>query len=326
MFTDTRRIGGVLTGDESDGEIYVGTTPKPIEKARNADALWKAYPEVTVYNGGKTNKNVGAFAGVVDVQGMDVYAAACAPYLTRDFPTLAAVRDYLANARVNHAPGATWFYAQGLHSGWNRTFQSNMVSVQPDPQELLTQAMLVMSTGGKGLMWFQFDADEIAYRPDRYTAMATANFLHRAVRALIREGEPTGLYETDDTTITEVIRTPDALVIPIINNKVATAVTARDCFAALLQPESGNPHLTFADATPTIRVEVPDDLALADIFEVDGAARDVVTPTMGVSRSDRTISLTDIPLSNDTPVRLVVLAKNPDLREKVRAWVKADVK
>ena len=82
--TDPSAIVGFLTGDESDGEIDdEDGIPRPAKKADDARRLWSMYPGLPVYNGGKTNKNVGAFAGMTDVQGMDLYIAACAPHITR---------------------------------------------------------------------------------------------------------------------------------------------------------------------------------------------------------------------------------------------------
>ena len=74
---DTRGVAGFLTGDESDGEFLDDNGyPVAAGKAGEARALWAQFPEVAVYNGGKTNGQVGTLAGATDIQGMDFYAAA----------------------------------------------------------------------------------------------------------------------------------------------------------------------------------------------------------------------------------------------------------
>jgi len=169
--SDTTGVAGFLTGDESDGEIYEEGEPQPEIKAGYARELWSMYPELPVYNGAKTNRNVGAFAGMTDVQGIDFYVAACAPHITNwgTHPPLRGPYDYLKNARNNHAPLPTWLYAQGLHPGWNKTsiITGDTIHVQPDPQEILVQALSVAAAGGKGLMWFQVNQEEAAHGPAR---------------------------------------------------------------------------------------------------------------------------------------------------------------
>jgi hypothetical protein len=108
LITNTDGVAAFMTGDESDGTVLDGNgKPNPDKKAAEARKLWGMYPDVPVYNGAKTNKNVGTFAGMADVQGIDFYVAACAPHITQwgTHPPLRGAYDYLRNTRNNHMRG-----------------------------------------------------------------------------------------------------------------------------------------------------------------------------------------------------------------------------
>merc|ERR1712185_737085 len=106
----------------------------------NALTHMAQFPDVPTYMGSKTNHNVGAFAGIADIQGSDAYCAACAPTM------LAAVKKlplqypyyYLRNARDNHAPGVFWGYAQFYSDAW---------SYQADAPELIAQIGQTLLSG-----------------------------------------------------------------------------------------------------------------------------------------------------------------------------------
>jgi hypothetical protein len=326
--TDTSAIAGFLTGDESDGSIYAGGVPVPSQKAAEALRLWEMYPELPVYNGGKTNKYIGSFAGMCDIQGIDFYVAACAPHITRwgTHPPLRGAYDYLRNARDNHMPLPTWEYAQGLHVGWNKSgLLGGTIHVQPDPQEILVQAFSVAAAGAKGIMWFQVSLDEADYRPARWEALARSNWMLRGVRPYLREGDPTGLASwgdptpadpRDDALIAEAIRARDAIVVPVINLAVATAPTDVSCGAALVS-EALVPHWVLAASAPDVVVQIPDDFGVADVFELTD--REVLDPSFGVAVDGRELTLQAVALSNDVPVRLIVLAADDAVRDAVRA-------
>jgi len=65
---DTSGIMAWSTGDESDGQIYENGVPVAAGKAAKSLQAWLQYPEVPILNGGKTNRNIGSFAGMADVQ------------------------------------------------------------------------------------------------------------------------------------------------------------------------------------------------------------------------------------------------------------------
>lgn len=316
--TDTSIVAGFLTGDESDGEVYVDGVPAAAGKAERARRLWAMYPELTVYNGGKTNRNVGSFAGMTDVQGMDFYVAACAPHITTwgTHPPLRGAFDYLRNARNNHMPLPTWLYAQGLHSGWNQGGLFGEVHVQPDPQEILVQAMSVVAAGGKGLMWFQTDQAEADHAPARWQAVSDANWMIRGVRDLLREGDPTGAATSTGEAIVEAIRARDAIVVPVIGLATSAAPSDVGCAASFIA-ESWVPHWVLADQSLRVEVTVPADLGVVDVFEMtpDGVADLAAPPAV----DGRAFVLEGVEVGNDRPVRLFVLASHDGVRADVAA-------
>ncbi|MCX7945245.1 MAG: hypothetical protein N2746_12125, partial [Deltaproteobacteria bacterium] len=107
LITNTSFVAAFMTGDESDGEVWdENNVPIASKKAKESQRLWSWYPEVPTYNGAKTNGNVGTFAGMADIQGIDFYVAACAPHITAwgKHPPLRGAYDYLKNTRNNHMP------------------------------------------------------------------------------------------------------------------------------------------------------------------------------------------------------------------------------
>ncbi len=318
---DTSAVAGFLTGDESDGEVYLEDgSPKAAVKAAQARALWSMYPELTVYNGAMTNGHVGTFAGMVDVQGIDAYSAACAPHITefgvpRPFT---APHDYLRNARDNQMPGPTWLYSQGLHSGWNGGGGDDTIHVQPDPQELLAQAFMTLTAGAKGLMWFQTTLSEAHHAPERWIAIAQANWMIRSVRQHLREGDVTGAVTSSagGKTLVEAIRAPRAIVVPVVNTDPLEAVDDLACLQMIL--DLVVPHWQLQDIVTDLQVAVPADFEVVDVFEV-GLDLAVHTPAYHVDPQARRVHLDDVSLSNDMPVRLLVIAADNDVRAEAAA-------
>lgn len=315
---DAHAVSGFLTGDESDGEIYDSDgVPNAAKKAAKARELWSYYPELAVYNGAKTNKNVGTFAGMTDVQGMDLYVAACAPH-TMPFgnhPPFRAAYDYLRNARDNHAPGPTWLYAQGLHSGWNKTrpLVGGTVHVQPDPPEILVQAMSVALAGAKGLMWFQTEQSEAQHAPERWNAIADASWMLRAVRPWLRQGDLTGAARGPADVLVDAVRAPGAIVVPVASVHTSAGPDDIACVAAFVD-ESSVPHWRHAPLDAGIDIDVPADFGVADVFEVTPGGVLAVTPAV-TGRRVRIATHLDA----THPVRLFVLASSGDARASATA-------
>lgn len=259
--------------------------------------------------GNKTNKNVGTFAGMTDVQGIDLYVAACAPWIcTFGPPPLRAAYDYLRNTRNNHMPWPTWQYAQGM-SSWPG---------QPEPHEILVQSFSVMAAGGKGLMWFQSPRELADDHPATWHAMARSNFVFRALRSRLRVGDLTGAASTTGDALVEMIRADDALVIPVISLASSSGPTLATCGAAGIGLPV--PHWKLTDQTLDLSLRVPDDFPVADAFEilVDDSAPDQVVDLAYPGWFDgREVSFQGLTFSEATPVRVIVLAADASVRVAV---------
>ncbi len=306
--TDTRAVVGFLTGDESDGEVWNDQDiPNAAGKAAKARALWDRYPDVAVYNGGKTNGNVGTFAGMTDIQGMDFYNAACAPHITAwgRHPPIDGPYDYLRNARNNHMPWPTWLYAQGLAPMWN---------FQPDATEATHAAMSAMAAGAKGLMWFQTNMKAAGENPATWQAIARANLTFRAVRAFLREGDVTGAATADKAVLVEAIRAREAIVAVVLNLDVESAPTDLACATSGIGVK---PHWKLRNVQPTLSVTIPEDFGVREVFEVrDGAVAAMNYP---IAVQGRTLRFGPVPLANAEPARVFVLAGAEGVREAVAA-------
>jgi hypothetical protein len=325
VFQTLEGVAGIATGDESDGSIYDETSGVPVAaiKARKSREAWARYPGLPTFNGGKTNRNIGTFAGMADVQGLDVYIGACAPHIapTPGFPPPRAPHDYLRNTRENHMPLPTWLYAQGLSPAWNKTqpVTNAKIHVQPDPQEILVQAMQVLTAGGKGFLWFQANQDEANRAPARWQAIVASSRMVRGVRHLVREGDPTGRARTSGKALVEAIRAREAIVVPMVALEPSSSVDD-SCFATVFLGESSVPHWVFAAQTFDVSVDVPDDLGIADAFEVTPTA--VVNLAQPPTVAGRTLTLGSVRVDNTTPVRLYVLARDAAVRARVAAALK----
>jgi hypothetical protein len=313
-------IAGWATGDESDGEFYDEETGVPVAalKADESQRLWERYPTLPTFNGAKTNRRIGTFAGMADIQGIDLYIAACAPHITPfgQHPPITGAYDYLRNARDNHMPLTTWMYAQGLSPVWNKTVPliGTPVHVQPDPQEILVQAFAVLAAGGKGLMWFQTNQEEADHNPARWQAIASANRMIGAVRELVRSGDLTSDATAIEGVLVESIRSSRAIVVPVINHLHTAEPDDISCLRANIS-ESSVPRWVLDDVETNINIAVARDFGVVDVFEVTASA--IVDADYRVS--ERTLTLPNIGLSNRVPVRLFVLARDEELRAEIEA-------
>jgi hypothetical protein len=315
LLQTTEAIAGILTGDESDWHYVTDEgLPAPENKATKARKVWQAFPELSVYNGAMTSKHIGAFAGMTDIQGMDIYSAACAPHMFKwgDGVPLMAPFDFLRNARNNHMPWPTWLYAQGL-GGW---------SAMPSPHEILIQGVQAIAAGAKGLMWFQVGVQMANDHPDSWRAITEVNWMVRALRPWLREGDVTGLARSDPETIAEAIRARDALVVPIITTAASQGPTDEKCLYFALGKELEEAiHWVLTPREVEVALLVPPDFTVADLFEVrpDG----IVEVTYPMTVSDRTIHLSAIPLDMDVPARFLVFASSPGPRSVIAAALAA---
>lgn len=300
---------GFLTGDESDWAIYNKDTgfPNAANKAADTRAVWRLYPDLLTYNGAMTNKHVGVFAGMADIQGIDFYSAACAPHITEFgvHPPLRGPYDYLRNARNNHMPWLTWFYSQGT-GGWDG---------HALPHEVATQAISVMAAGAKGLMWFMATQEGRDEYPDTWQAISDMNHIFKGVRPYLLNGDITGLATSDEYTITDMVRSRDALVVPVITTKSVVEMTDENCAFWSLGLITEEPHWVLEERTTDVTITVPDDFAVNDLFEVTAAGIQEITTPILVQR--RQITLVDVPLSNEHPVHVYVFVTEQKEREAI---------
>lgn len=104
-------VDAVFCGDEVDGQREAGSLMSALATAL---AALEAAPRALTYQGAKTTRNIGAYAGMTDVQGCDAYCAACAPTMLDVDHRLPLQYPYyyLRNARDNTIPAPFWGYSQ----------------------------------------------------------------------------------------------------------------------------------------------------------------------------------------------------------------------
>jgi hypothetical protein len=303
-FTDTSALAGFLTGDETDGTLWDGDNkPLAAQKADMSRRLWNEYPEVPTYNGAKTNGNIGTFAGMADIQGMDAYVAGGAPAIVEFLGylkvTLKFPYDFLLNARNNHMPLPTWLYSQGLSpvSAWK---------AQPSPAEVLIQAFSVAAAGGKGLMWFQVNQEKAAAFPASWEAIAASNWTYRGIGPTLREGDITGAVKAGTGALAEMIRGRDALIVVAIDIKSSTT------YATTLL----GTHWAIGDVTTNLDVTIPADFGVVDVFEIYNKA--VTDLSYAHAVTGRTLSIKNVKLTSAMPVKVFVLAADASVRGRMQ--------
>jgi hypothetical protein len=319
---DTSRLSGFLLGDEVDGEVYVDGKPKAVSDMNASKKYWALYPDVPTYIGSKTNRNVGAFAGVTDIQGSDFYVAACAPHITQfgTHPPLDAAYDYLKNTRDNHMPLPTWLYAQGLSPAWNKkaVIGGGEIVSQPDPQEILVQGFSAIAAGAKGLMWFQTNMKEATRVPARWDAIAYVSWVTRGVRALVRTGDLIGGTSATGPAIVDAVRAREGIVVPVISLKSESAPTDINCQLAL-GGGGAVPHWKMAAQTIAVSIAIPRDLGVAEVLEVTDTTVKAVTSYAVVGR---TLTINGVALDNTTPARVYVLAASKAVAASIQSQLR----
>lgn len=306
------RVAARFVGDEADATNEAGIAAATRNKVTQSLSSWLADPEIPTYVGGSRNRWMGTFSGVTDLQGMDFYVAACAPHITAfgKHPPLRGAYDYLRAAVVNHAPLPTWLYTQGLSEVWDTELAGVTTYRQPDATELRIQAMSVIAAGGKGLMYFQTKLTQAGKYPDTWSAIGAFNRDVRSIRRLLRESDTTGLATASGNVIVEALRHTEAIIVPLISLEAQSGPTDLECAIPL-----ANPHWVLADQQVDVTVDVPKDLAVADVFEIRSGT--LIDPSVVVN--GRQLTLPGVALSNAEPVRLFVLASSKSLRSEVAA-------
>jgi len=299
-----------LLGDEVDADY---PPDKPWRVSQRAKRSWTTYPGLTTYVGGSRHRHNGAFAGTADIQGFDIYNAACAPKILDGghWPSLRAPYDFCRAVRANHMPNPQWFYSQGLHGGWNLDTDPPTLR-QPDAAELKVQAMSVALCGSKGLMYFQSDLGLAAQLPNTWQAITDVNRDIGALRGLLREGDTIGgVRASVEGVLVDAIRARDAIVVPVLNVTAAIEMKEVRCFT------EHDPHWELASVSTDVTFTVPDDFAVVDLLElVDG---ELLPVQEGVFAWERAITVPGVSLSAARPYRLYVAARTPDVADRIRA-------
>ncbi|MCX7959458.1 MAG: hypothetical protein N3B13_10465, partial [Deltaproteobacteria bacterium] len=168
--------------------------------------------------------------------------------------------------------------------------------------------------GGKGLMWFQMNQDEAAYKPARWAAIAEVGKTFVSLRKYLRTGDITGMIKGSSESILEMIRSEDALIVPVIGLKTSKAPTDVSCGAALVS-ESMVPHWVLAEQTVSFEITVPDDFGVYDIFEISQGK--ISSSKVNYSTNGRKISVENVSINNTIPVRIFVFAKDKNVRQQM---------
>jgi hypothetical protein len=299
---ETTRVLARMLGDEVDNRSQdeLLTTQRPRALAEETQGYGEQSPDLPTYIGASRHRFTGMFAGVADLQGMDMYAAACAPHIT-DFgthPPLRGPYDYLRSTRNNHMPGTTWLYAQGL-GGW---------PAQPSPGDIRHAALSVVAAGGKGLMWFQTPLDKAAENPESWAALSEVTRQIRAIGPRLRLGDPTGAATTPDRAIVEAVRVPGGLVLVVLPLATTDGPAELPCALGSYTPWQ------IAEQVVHVDVVVPDDLGVGEVFELVG---DQLVDA-GSTIQGRTLGL-DLAFDSQNAGRLLVIADDPELRAEIEA-------
>jgi hypothetical protein len=314
IYSDDPRVLAVMIADEPDKDYGDPADPTsgPKALAKQAEDFWQNEPGVATFVGGSRHRYAGAYDGVADVAGMDIYAAGCAPHITDigAYPPLRAPYDYAVAVRENHMPLPTWIYAQAFNGSSN----SSSMDRQADPAEARVQAYDVISAGAKGLLYFQLILKEIAVNARNeatWTELGKVNREIRAVRPWLQAGDPmsTAKQLAGGEAIVEAIRSKDAIIVPVIGLSSCVAPTDADCFL------NRDVHWLLRDDWLSIEVPIPDDFRLVDAFEI---ADGTVAPIKG-TLAGRTVAIHGIEVGEKQPTRLFVLAADPSVRQQVMA-------
>jgi len=293
-------IDALFIGDEVDGVYDTDHLSDAFSKAMDQGGR---VPTVLTFQGSKTTRNVGSFCGITDIQASDAYNAACAPTMLGSLFKLPFLYpyDYLRNARDNQVPGQFWGYSQLYSDAW---------SYQANANELIAQVGQAILAGSKGLMFFQtyvkfFEQHKVKQIGDVVRSVA-------AVGNIIREGDIGGMVaavssssgsQDSPTAVVEVIRSPDQVLIVLLNTNAA-GYSNLVCHTGLLDR-----HWTFHDTTVdkvTLSLNsAPGVTTLSNWREAVGGS---IQPLSDVSVSSSTgeVQLKGIDLTADIPVRLLL--------------------
>jgi hypothetical protein len=300
QIADTSRLMSTEAGDEVDNKL-TNTEPQwqKVLKIRNK------YPNVVVYQGGKTNHWAGSFAGISDVQGIDFYIGACAPHIT-PFLTpmpITGSRDYLRNTRNNQMPLPMWGYSQAICTDcWNTV---------PNSADFTIQIASAFIAGTKSLMLFMADNKGIGLQAFTDGGSLIRSF--SAVGEVIRTGDVQGAISMTAVPQTaavmmETIAAHNNTFVVIIANADGSGYSDITCEIGIgnhwvFQPQTVA-SVTVA-ITPSAQFAAPSTVAAA--YEaVGGELQPVVSGGVAVAYDpqDTLISISNIQLGVEIVARI----------------------
>eukprot|EP00462_Mataza_sp_D1_P026492 CAMPEP_0175148610 /NCGR_PEP_ID=MMETSP0087-20121206/16733_1 /TAXON_ID=136419 /ORGANISM="Unknown Unknown, Strain D1" /LENGTH=594 /DNA_ID=CAMNT_0016434109 /DNA_START=33 /DNA_END=1817 /DNA_ORIENTATION=- len=254
------------------------------------------YPGLPTYQGGKTSKFNGAFAGITDIQGMDFYTAGCAPHVTSGISKMRiqGAHDYLLNTRNNMKPGAVWGYSQFLCSDcWDVKALS--------PGETTAQIASVFAASNKGMMLFQTDYRSVSNPAWASSKAMFASF--KPVKELLRVGDKmqAGVTWSASPAQVTVIQAPTALVVIAVswNADGYNDLTCAIGFGA-------GAHWHFSELKGlSATIQLPAGFVPGNVQESTGSG--LVPAKISASTSGSTLSLAEIDIGKDITARVFVV-------------------
>ncbi len=310
-YPDVSHIAAAFHADECDNELLDNGYPKPETRARLARKSWKRWPDLPTYIGGSRGRYNGTFAGATDIQGFDFYVAACAPHITvaGTHPPLRGAFDQLFLVHENHMPHTTWAYTQALHNGWNTTVPlvGTKVYRQPTAAEFRIQALSVLMVGSKGIMYFQTPKDMADMFPDTWAEIGRTNREIHGLKPYLREGDIHAIVQQEDQFIASIIRSRQVMALVLFSLNTTSVPTEQQCLAAQ------DVHWKWGQHTVTVPVVIPTEFPVAEIWEL----RDGQFLPASFTVNGRTITFSDITLSEQQVGRIFVLLSNPALKDEM---------
>eukprot|EP00043_Microstomoeca_roanoka_P008288 m.79844 g.79844 ORF g.79844 m.79844 type:complete len:620 (-) comp14183_c1_seq2:174-2033(-) len=298
-------ISAILLADENDGNMDANLR----ETLAAALHIATNYPSILTYQGGKTNRHNGAYAGICDIQGLDFYIAGCAPTIIPVTVTLPLQGSYayIHNARNNHMPLPSMLYSQ-LFGSWD---------VEPHANEIIVELASVLLAGAKGMTLFQsveeyFSKQSADWNGGILTAMRSIT--HPQVKEVLRTGDIDALpFVSSDqgdpikniTSLTQVIRNHDHMLV------IVTSFNAQG-YNNLLCHVYASSHWKFEDHTVSnIEITLTDNVSLTP-SQLQQAVEVVNGTFVAVQNADFAIhpgavTLSNVQLQADMPLRLFLI-------------------
>jgi hypothetical protein len=304
-------ISAIQLGDENDGD----PNAELVESLQVSMKTAELFPNILTYQGGKTNRHMGEFAGITDIQGVDAYIGGCAPAIIENSATLHLQHSYayLKNARDNHMPLPSISYSQ-LYWKW---------STVPSASEIILEMGSVLASGSKGMTLFQsyqplFESNRADWDgPIKNMLLSIAN---PTVRNILRTGDIQGLklstsegsnfdaegFVTPGPSIMEIIRNDKYIMVVFINSNASG-------FNYLLCHVNTRTHWNFSPHTvQRAEIDLGSDvnagsINVASLSEVVGGKIVPVSSDVSRSLSGNQLILQNIELQSAFPVRIFLI-------------------